>query len=182
MKEQQLIIESLLFVASEPLLQSDIDRVFDSNDTPSLDNIVKDINLKYADHAFEIKGVGKGYMLVSKREFEPFISKYVPSKKLMLSNASLEVLAIIAYKQPISRIDIESIRGVDCKGVLKNLLNKKLIKIGGRDDSLGRALLYHTTDDYLKHFGLTSLSEMPTSNEISDIIDSEDSGIINEAI
>jgi segregation and condensation protein B len=100
----------------------------------------------------------------------------------MLSNASLEVLAIIAYKQPISRIDIESIRGVDCKGVLKNLLTKKLIKIGGRDDSLGRALLYHTTDDYLKHFGLTSLSEMPTSNEISDIIDSEDSGIINEVV
>ena len=126
MKEQQLIIESLLFVASEPLLQSDIDRVFGSNDTPSLDEIVNDINLKYADHAFEIKGVGKGYMLVSKREFEPFISKYVPSKKLMLSNASLEVLAIIAYKQPISRIDIESIRGVDCKGVLKNLLTKYL--------------------------------------------------------
>jgi len=182
MKEKQLIIESLLFVASEPLLQSDIDRVFDGEDTPSLDELVKDINLKYANHAFEIKGVGKGYMLASKREFEPFISKYVPSKKIMLSNASLEVLAIIAYKQPISRVNIESIRGVDCKGVLKNLLTKKLIKIGGRDDSLGRALLYHTTDDYLKHFGLKSLSEMPTANEISDIIDSEETGIINEAV
>ena len=182
MKEQQLIIESLLFVASEPLLQSDIDRVFDGEDTPSLDKLIKDINLKYANHAFEIKGVGKCYMLASKREFEPFISKYLPSKKIMLSNASLEVLAIIAYKQPISRVNIESIRGVDCKGVLKNLLTKKLIKIGGRDDSLGRALLYHTTEDYLKHFGLKSLSEMPTANEISDIIDSEDTGIINEAV
>jgi segregation and condensation protein B len=106
----------------------------------------------------------------------------MPTKKLMLSNASLEVLAIVAYKQPISRIDIESIRGVDCKGVIKNLLNKKLIKIGGRDDSLGKALLYHTTDEYLKHFGLTNLSEMPTISEISEIIDSEDNGIINEAL
>ena len=121
-------------------------------------------------------------MLVSKKEFEPFISKYVPTKKLMLSNASLEVLAIVAYKQPISRIDIESIRGVDCKGVLKNLLNKKLIKIGGRDDSLGKALLYHTTDEYLQHFGLASLSEMPTSSEIAEIVDSEDNGITSEVI
>jgi len=182
MKEQQLIIESLLFVASEPLLQSDVSRVFDGHDVPSLDEVVNDINIKYSNHAFEIKAVGEGYMLVSKKEFEPFISKYIPTKKLMLSNASLEVLAIVAYRQPVSRVDIESIRGVDCKGVLKNLLNKKLIKIGGRDDSLGKALLYHTTDEYLKHFGLTSLSEMPTSSEISEIIDSEDNGITNEVI
>ena len=109
MKEQQLIIESLLFVASEPLLQSDIERVFDGDDTPSLDDAIIDINAKHSDSAFEVKAVGEGYMLVSKKEFEPFISKYMPTKKLMLSNASLEVLAIVAYKQPISRIDIESI-------------------------------------------------------------------------
>ena len=125
MKEQQLIIESLLFVASEPLLQSDVSRVFDGHDVPLLDEVVNDINIKYSNHAFEIKSVGEGYMLASKKEFEPFISKYIPAKKLMLSNASLEVLAIVAYRQPISRVDIESIRGVDCKGVLKNLLNKK---------------------------------------------------------
>ena len=182
MNEKQLIIESLLFVASEPLLQSDLSKIFDDSDTPSLDEIVSEINVKYSNHAFEIKAVGEGYMLVSKKEFEPFISKYVPTKKLMLSNASLEVLAIVAYKQPISRIDIESIRGVDCKGVLKNLLNKKLIKIGGRDDSLGKALLYHTTNEYLKHFGLSSLSEMPTSSEIAEIVDSEDNGITSEVI
>ena len=108
MKEQQLIIESLLFVASEPLLQSDIERVFDVDDTPSLDDAIIDINAKYSDSAFEVKAVGEGYMLVTKKEFEPFISKYMPTKKLMLSNASLEVLAIVAYKQPISRIDLPS--------------------------------------------------------------------------
>ena len=174
MKEQQLIIESLLFVASEPLLQSDIDRVFDGDDTPSLDDAIIDINTKYSDSAFEVKAVGEGYMLVTKKEFEPFISKYMPTKKLMLSNASLEVLAIVAYKQPISRIDIESIRGVDCKGVLKNLLSKNLIKIQGRDDSIGKALLYKTTDDYLKHFGISNLSEMPTPDEVSELVEAED--------
>ena len=174
MKEQQLIIESLLFVASEPLLQSDIERVFDGDDTPSLDDAIIDINTKYSDSAFEVKAVGEGYMLVTKKEFEPFISKYMPTKKLMLSNASLEVLAIVAYKQPISRIDIESIRGVDCKGVLKNLLSKNLIKIQGRDDTIGKALLYKTTDDYLKHFGISNLSEMPTPDEVSELAEAED--------
>ena len=89
------------------------------------------------------------------------------------SNAALEVLAIVAYKQPISRINIESIRGVDCKGVIKNLLSKNLIKIQGRDDSIGKALLYKTTDDYLKHFGISNLNEMPTPDEVSELIESE---------
>ena len=93
---------------------------------------------------------------------------------VMLSNAALEVLAIISYKQPISRIDIETIRGVDCKGVLKNLLSKSLIKIQGRDDSIGKALLYKTTDDYLKHFGISNLNEMPTPDEVTELVESED--------
>ena len=85
MKEKQLIIESLLFVASEPLLQSDIEKVFDGDDIPSLVDIIEDINTKYSDNPFEVKTVGEGYMLVTKKEFEPFISKYIPTKKLMLS-------------------------------------------------------------------------------------------------
>ena len=121
-------------------------------------------------------------MLVSKKDFEPFISKMLPGKKLILSNAGLEVLAIIAYKQPINRLEIESIRGVDCKGVIKNLLTKKLIKIKGRDDSPGRALLYCTTEEYLKHFGLENLSDMPKHNEISEIVDSQEDKISSEII
>ena len=87
-----------------------------------------------------------------------------------MSQAGLESLSIIAYKQPISRQDIEGIRGVDCAGVLKTLLIKSLIKISGRDDSPGKALLYCTTEEYLKHFGLKDLSDMPKHNEISEIV------------
>ena len=178
----ELIIESLFFVLSNPLKQSDLKKIFDNGDTPSLEDIVKNLNKKYANHAFEIKNVGGGYILVTKKEFEPFIAKILPGKKLMLSNASLEVLAIIAYKQPINRIDIESIRGVDCKGVIKNLLTKKLIKIRGRDDSPGKALLYCTTEEYLKHFGLKDLSDMPKHNEISEIVNSDEDKINSETI
>ena len=173
MTENQKIIESLFFVSTVPLVQKDLIKVFGKDNAPDLEKEVSNLNSLYENNSFYIKSIGEGFMMVSKKDFEPYISKLIPTKKLMLSNAALEVLAIIAYKQPISRIQIETIRGVDCKGVIKNLLSKNLIKIQGRDDSIGKALLYKTTDDYLKHFGISNLSEMPTSDEVTEIVESE---------
>ena len=173
MTKNQKIIESLFFVSTVPLIQKDLIKVFGKDNTPDLEKEVSNLNSLYEDNSFYIKSIGEGFMMVSKKDFEPYISKLIPTKKLMLSNAALEVLAIIAYKQPISRIQIETIRGVDCKGVIKNLLLKNLIKIQGRDDSIGKALLYKTTDDYLKHFGISNLSEMPTSDEVTELVESE---------
>ena len=173
MTKNQQIIESLFFVSTVPLFQSDIIKVFGKENAPNLKEEVTKLNSLYEKSSFFIKQIGEGYMMVSKKDFEPFISKLIPSKKLMLSNAALEVLAIIAYKQPTSRIEIESIRGVDCAGVIKNLLLKKLIKIQGRDVSIGKALLYKTTDDYLKHFGISNLNEMPSPEEVSELVESE---------
>ena len=147
--------------------------MFGKDNAPDLEKEVSNLNSLYENNSFYIKSIGEGFMMVSKKDFEPYISKLIPTKKLMLSNAALEVLAIIAYKQPISRIQIETIRGVDCKGVIKNLLSKNLIKIQGRDDSIGKALLYKTTDDYLKHFGISNLREMPTSDEVTELVESE---------
>ena len=166
MTENQKILESLFFVSTVPLVQKDIIKVFGNKNTPDLEKEVSNLNNLYKQSSFYIKQIGDGFMMVSKKDYEPYISK--------LSNAALEVLAIIAYKQPISRIDIETIRGVDCKGVLKNLLSKSLIKIQGRDDSIGKALLYKTTDDYLKHFGISNLNEMPTPDEVTELVESED--------
>ena len=174
MTENQKIIESLFFVSTVPLVQKDLIKVFGVKNVPDLEKEVSNLNNLYKQNSFYIKPIGDGFMMVSKKDFEPYISKLIPSKKLMLSNAALEVLAIIAYKQPIPRIEIETIRGVDCKGVLKNLLSKNLIKIQGRDDSIGKALLYKTTDDYLKHFGINNLNDMPTPDEVSELIESED--------
>ena len=173
MTKNQKIIESLFFVSTVPLIQKDLIKVFGKENAPNLEKEVSNLNSLYENNSFYIKSIGEGFMMVSKKDFEPYISKLIPTKKLMLSNAALEVLAIIAYKQPISRIQIETIRGVDCKGVIKNLLSKNLIKIQGRDDSIGKALLYKTTDDYLKHFGISNLSEMPTSDEVTELVESE---------
>ena len=173
MTENQKIIEALFFVSTVPLVQKDLIKVFGKDNAPDLEKEVSNLNSLYENNSFYIKSIGEGFMMVSKKDFEPYISKLIPTKKLMLSNAALEVLAIIAYKQPISRIQIETIRGVDCKGVIKNLLSKNLIKIQGRDDSIGKALLYKTTDDYLKHFGISNLSEMPTSDEVTELVESE---------
>ena len=173
MTKNQKIIESLFFVSTVPLIQKDLIKVFGKDNAPDLEKEVSNLNSFYENNSFYIKSIGEGFMMVSKKDFEPYISKLIPTKKLMLSNAALEVLAIIAYKQPISRIQIETIRGVDCKGVIKNLLLKNLIKIQGRDDSIGKALLYKTTDDYLKHFGISNLSEMPTSDEVTELVESE---------
>ena len=173
MTENQKIIESLFFVSTVPLVQKDLIKVFGKDNAPDLEKEVSNLNSLYENNSFYIKSIGEGFMMVSKKDFEPYISKLIPTKKLMLSNAALEVLAIIAYKQPISRIQIETIRGVDCTGVIKNLLSKNLIKIQGRADSIGKALLYKTTDDYLKHFGISNLSEMPTSDEVTELVESE---------
>jgi segregation and condensation protein B len=90
-----------------------------------------------------------------------------------LSSAALDSLAIIAYKQPIGRYEVEAIRGVDSSGVLKTLLNRNLIKIKGRDSGPGRPLLYQTTDKFLEHFGLNRLSDMPKLKEITELMEAD---------
>ena len=102
------------------------------------------------------------------------------SSQSHLSQAALETLSIISYKQPISKPDIESIRGVDCSGVLKTLLTKLLIKIKGRDDSPGRPLLYATTNEFLQVFGLNRLSDLPKLKEVSEIL--EEQPVLTEQI
>ena len=93
------------------------------------------------------------------------------SGKITLSTAAIETLAIVAYKQPINRFNIESIRGVDCSGVIKTLLTKNLIKIKGRDDTPGRPLLYSTTNEFLENFGLNRLSDLPKLKEVAELTD-----------
>ena len=125
-------------------------------------------------HAFEIIGVAGGFQIVSKSEYEIYIQRMLKkSLRISLSAASMDCLAIIAYRQPISRYQIEAIRGVDSSGVLKNLLGKNLVKIKGRDSGPGRPLLYKTTDVFLEYFGINRLSDLPKLKEISEIIASD---------
>ena len=173
--EIRKIIEALLFASPEPLTQTKVNGVFDP-DTPNLKEVVEELNEQYAqgNHAFKIQQVAGGFQLVSRQEYEHFIRRMLnKSGRLTLSSAALDTLAIIAYKQPIGRYEVEAIRGVDSSGVLKTLLNRNLIKIKGRDSGPGRPLLYQTTDKFLEHFGLNRLSDMPKLKEITELMEAD---------
>jgi segregation and condensation protein B len=175
--EIRKIIEALLFASPEPLTQTKVNGVFDP-ETPNLKEIIDQLNNQYStnDQAFEIKKIAGGYQLVSRQEYEHFIRKMLnKTGRLTLSAAALDSLAIIAYKQPLGRFEVEAIRGVDSSGVLKTLLNRNLIKIKGRDSGPGRPLLYQTTDTFLNHFGLNRLSDMPKLKEITELMEADPS-------
>jgi segregation and condensation protein B len=113
--------------------------------------------------------VAGGYRLVTKPELAPWVQRFRGTKPAKLSKAALETLAIIAYKQPITKPEIEAIRGVTIDGVLKTLVERDLIRILGRKPEVGRPILYGTSRDFLEYFGFKDLSELPTLKEIESL-------------
>ena len=175
LSEEIQIVEALLFASPEPLTQTRINLIFET-DPPKLDNAVKELNRHYekANRSFRIKRIAGGFQLTTLPEFDIWINRMLDkSGKLALSTAALETLAIIAYKQPINRFNVESIRGVDCSGVIKTLLSKSLIRIKGRDEGPGRPLLYATTDKFLENFGVNRISDLPKLKEIAELNDGD---------
>ena len=176
-KESDQIIEALLFANAMPINQAQLNQVFDSS-VPSLKESVERLNDFYLanERPYSINSIASGYQLVTNPDYDIWIRRLLgKSNKLTLSSAALDTLAIIAYKQPIGRYDIEAIRGVDSSGVIKTLLTRNLIMIKGRADGPGRPLLYSTTKRFLDHFGLNRLSDMPKLKEVSELIDSDPS-------
>ena len=176
-KESDQIIEALLFANAMPINQAQLNQVFDSS-VPSLKESVERLNDFYLvnEKPYSINSIAGGYQLVTNPDYDIWIRRLLgKSNKLTLSSAALDTLAIIAYKQPIGRYDIEAIRGVDSSGVIKTLLTRNLIMIKGRADGPGRPLLYSTTKRFLDHFGLNRLSDMPKLKEVSELIDSDPS-------
>lgn len=174
--EIEYIIEALLFAAPEPLTQNRINLIFEA-DRPDLAEVVEKLRDRYLSegHGFQINNVAGGYQINTRPDYDVYVKRLLnKSGRLMLSPAALETIAIIAYKQPLNRYDIEAIRGVDCSGVLKTLLTRNLIKVKGRDEGSGRPLLYATTDKFLEYFGLARLSDMPQLKEINELTDTDE--------
>lgn len=170
-KEQLLILEALLFASPESLTQTRMNLVF-VDDSPQLTNLIPKLQDKFVmeNRPLEIQEVAGGYQITTRAEYETWVRRLLnKSGKLILSQAALETLAIIAYKQPVNRFEIEAVRGVDCSGVLKTVLDRNLIKIKGRDEGPGRPLLYATTDTFLEYFGLNRISDMPKLKEIIEL-------------
>ncbi|MDR0398865.1 MAG: SMC-Scp complex subunit ScpB [Endomicrobium sp.] len=164
--EVKKILEALLFVSDKPLSLKELKDIIKSDvaDISNLEDILKELKDEYAtlNKPYEIKFVADGWTFATKPKYYPWIKKLLKEKTVLkLSPSALETLAMIAYKQPITRAEIDEIRGVESSGVIDTLLERKLTKIVGRKEALGRPLLYGTTQDFLKHFGLAHLSELP---------------------
>ncbi len=168
------LVEAILFVADKPLSVREIASLLDAELKPSeVLSVIEELNGFYEEtnRSFRIKKIAQGYRIFVLPEFSPWIRKlYSSYRQERLSRAALETLAIIAYKQPITKIEIEQIRGVACDGVIKKLFEKGLIKIEGRKEVPGRPFLYVTTELFLDHFGLGSLEDLPKLEDFDYII------------
>lgn len=178
------VIEALIFASDDAISEGEVINAIkeiDGDDieiTPSeVDDCVKQLNEKYtqSELSFQIIKIANGYSFATKPEYAKYIGYLSTEKsKRRLSQAALETLAIIAYKQPIIKPEIESIRGVNSDYMINTLLEKNLITIKGRAETIGRPLLYITTDEFLKYFGLHKISDLPKPREIEEIMQDED--------
>ena len=178
------IIEALIFASDDSLTVTEIMNAIrgidgdDINFTPEeIQEAIEDLNVKYSNNniSFRIIKIANGYVFATTDQYAKYVG-YLSSEKTKrrLSQAALETLSIIAYKQPLTKPEIETIRGVNSDHIVNSLLEKNLISIKGRSDSIGRPLLYNTTNEFLKYFGLNDLSELPKPRELEEIMNDED--------
>lgn len=158
------VVEALLFASETPVEAERIQEVLDLGSAGEAREIVRVLagRLDGQSRALQIIEVGGGYRLVTRPEVAPWLVKLARSRtRSRLSRSALETLAIVGYRQPVSRPDIDAVRGVNSEAVLDNLLDRRMIRIAGRKDSPGRPFLYETTRDFLVAFGLRDLTDLP---------------------
>lgn len=175
-KRMKSALESMMYVWGEPLDVKSAAEIFDTS-WQEVYACLKELQEEYEEQqrGIRIREVNKCFQFVTAEENAPFIRKLcTPVKQKRLSQSALEVLAIIAYKQPVTKSEIEAIRGIKCDRVIDGLQKKDLVKGVGRSEGVGRPLLYGTTDRFLKHFGFENLGQLPEIEEIDSLIGEED--------
>jgi segregation and condensation protein B len=177
------LVEALIFAAQEPLSINQIRAIYQGDDVrnngskqiepETIRQSVTDLNLEYekSDRPYRIVQIAGGYQFATLSDYAEWLGKlYKEQGRRKLSQSGVETLAIVAYKQPVTKAEIEKIRGVNCDYVLKTLLEKELLTVTGRAESVGRPLLYGTTKEFLKHFGLNDITDLPRPREIEEIL------------
>ena len=177
------LVEALIFAAQEPLSINQIRAIYQGDDArnngskqiepETVRQSVTDLNLEYekSDRPYRIVQIAGGYQFATLSDYAEWLGKlYKEQGRRKLSQSGVETLAIVAYKQPVTKAEIEKIRGVNCDYVLKALLEKELLTVTGRAESVGRPLLYGTTKEFLKHFGLNDITDLPRPREIEEIL------------
>lgn len=179
MEDQQLksAIEAILFIAGSPVSLDRLKAIFEDEPKDRIEAQTQALRAEYESRAsgMMLAEVAGGYQLVTRPEEAGWIRKFRSVKtSSKLSRPALETLAIIAYKQPITRTEIENIRGVNIGGIVRNLMERRLVKIVGKKDVPGKPMLYGTSIEFLQYFGLKDLSSLPTLKEFSEIEAAED--------
>ena len=172
--EAKRIIEAILFTASKPVTVAELKRSLTGFALPKIEQVIRELQSEYERNgcSFRIQEIAGGFECSTDPKYAPWILKLELQRKAkQATQSALETLAILAYKQPITRAEIEDLRGVDVSGVLSTLTDRGLIKIVGKKEVPGRPFLYGTTEKFLEHFGLKSIQNLPDISEIRSLIE-----------
>lgn len=167
------IIEAVLMTADSPVTPGRLADLLSDAKGRDVRDAIDALKAQYdeAGHAFTIVELAGGFQLATRRHFAPWIRKFHQARtSVRLSQAALETLAIVAFKQPLTRIEVDNIRGVGCGGVLHTLMEHNLVRIVGRSDGIGKPMLFGTTRDFLSVFGLKSLADLPKPKELEELM------------
>ena len=175
-EELKSIVENVLLAADQPINAGELCKIFlDGTDKDQLQSILDELKEEYSSRNLQITEVADGYQLCTRHEYNDYIRKFLKlDRSTRLSQPSLDTLSIIAYKQPLTRQEVDEIRGVDSSGVIKTLLEKKVIGPAGRKKVPGRPIMYRTTQKFLEYFGLKDLSDLPTLEDLREVLEGEE--------
>jgi len=173
--ERRQIVEAVILGSPEPISAQRVAAVIPYCKAAQIPKVVEALNSEYLERgrAFEIQKVAGGYQMRTLPTYAHFLNQIQPQRPLRLSKASLETLAIVAYRQPVTRADIENVRGVDAGAVVRGLLERKLLKLAGHKEVPGRPMLYATTRRFLEVFGLDRIEDLPSLREIEALTPAE---------
>lgn len=168
-QDVRAIIETLLFVSEEPVRTKDLVEMFGGRpDAEGVEAALAALEAEYEGRALQVRRAAGGYRLATRPQYGGWVKRYLKrTTRPRLSPAALETLAVVAYRQPVTRAEIEEVRGLDCGGVLHTLMERELIRIVGRRKVVGRPLAYGTTSRFLEHFGFQSIQDLPKLGEVS---------------
>ena len=174
--ELKSIIENILLAADQPVHVGELEKIFlNTAEKKDLQLILEELKEEYQSRNLQILEVADGYQLCTRHEFNDWIRKFLKlDRSSRLSQPGLDTLSIIAYKQPLTRQEVDDIRGVDSSGVIKTLLEKKVIGPAGRKKVPGRPIMYRTTQKFLEYFGLKDLNDLPTLDDLKEDIEDGD--------
>ena len=168
------VLEALLFASGKPLTTSEIRKILPEVSAKGLEPLILELKEEYnrEAHSFELLEIAGGYEIATRKEYANWLGRLELQRKIrQASRSALETLAILAYKQPVTRAEIEELRGVDISAVLSTLIERGFIKIVGKKEVPGRPFLYGTSEKFLEHFGLKSIKDLPPIGEIKSMVE-----------